>query len=55
VAAARAAGRGAAGFSRLAYRAELDRLSELGLSRRRGETREAFAARVRERIPSLTP
>jgi transglutaminase-like putative cysteine protease len=43
-----------AGFSRVAYRAELDRLSELGLSRRRGETREAFAARVRERVPSLT-
>jgi protein-glutamine gamma-glutamyltransferase len=45
----------ASGFSRVAYRAELDRLSELGLSRRRGETREAFAARVRERVPSLTP
>jgi hypothetical protein len=42
------------GFPRLAYRAELDRLSELGLSRRRGETREAFAARVQGRVPSLT-
>jgi transglutaminase-like putative cysteine protease len=42
-------------FSRLAYRAELDRLSELGLVRRRGESREAFAARVREALPSFGP
>jgi hypothetical protein len=43
------------GFSRVAYRAELDRLSELGLSRGRGETREAFARRVRQQVPSLAP
>ena len=42
-----------AGFSRVLYRAELDRLSELGLARRRGESREAFAARLRETFPSL--
>jgi protein-glutamine gamma-glutamyltransferase len=44
-----------AGFARLAYRAELDRLSELGLSRRPGESREAFAARVQDRLPSFSP
>jgi protein-glutamine gamma-glutamyltransferase len=42
-------------FSRLAYRAELDRLAELGLVRRRGESREAFAARVRAQLPSFSP
>jgi transglutaminase-like putative cysteine protease len=42
-------------FSRLAYRAELDRLSELGLVRRRGESREAFAARVHAVLPSFGP
>jgi transglutaminase-like putative cysteine protease len=42
-------------FSRLAYRAELDRLSELGLVRRHGESREAFAARVRAELPSFGP
>jgi transglutaminase-like putative cysteine protease len=31
---------------RVAYRAELDRLSELGFRRRRGETRERFASRL---------
>lgn len=38
---------------RVAYRAELDRLAELGLSRRRGESREAFAARVASVSPSF--
>ena len=38
---------------RLAYRAALDRLSELGLRRRFGETREAFAGRVLDRAPSF--
>jgi hypothetical protein len=42
-------------FSRLAYRAELDRLAELGLVRRRGESREAFADRVRGVLPSFGP
>ncbi|MET0286462.1 MAG: transglutaminase domain-containing protein, partial [Polyangiales bacterium] len=37
--------------ARLAYRAELDRLAELGISRKRGESREAFAGRVR--LPSF--
>lgn len=38
---------------RVAYRAALDRLSELRLRRRRGETREAFAARVATEAPSF--
>ena len=42
-------------LSRLAYRAELDRLSELGLVRRRGESREAFARRLCEQLPSFAP
>lgn len=41
------------GWSRVAYRAELDRLSELGLTRQRGESREAFARRLREQVPSF--
>ena len=40
---------------RLAYRAALDRLAELGLRRRFGETREAFARRVAEAVPSFSP
>jgi hypothetical protein len=42
-------------YTRVAYRAELDRLSELGLSRKRGESREAFAARLVETVPSFRP
>jgi len=38
---------------RLAYRAELDRLSELALRRRYGESREHFAARVEAQLPSF--
>ncbi|MEM6962937.1 MAG: transglutaminase domain-containing protein, partial [Myxococcota bacterium] len=38
---------------RLAYRRELDRLSEHGLSRLRGETREGFALRVAAIAPSF--
>ncbi|MFT3928009.1 MAG: transglutaminase domain-containing protein [Myxococcales bacterium] len=38
---------------RVAYRAELDRLAELGLSRRRGESREAFALRVSAVAPGF--
>lgn len=37
--------------ARLTYRAELDRLAELGISRQRGESREAFAGRVQ--LPSF--
>ncbi len=40
-------------WPRLVYRAELDRLAELGLRRAPGESREAFAARLRERFPAL--
>ena len=36
---------------RLAYRAVLDRLSDLGAHRRRGETRERHAARLADRTP----
>jgi transglutaminase-like putative cysteine protease len=39
---------------RVAYRAELDRLSELRLRRRFGESREAFAARVAAQSPSFS-
>ncbi|MBI2896064.1 MAG: transglutaminase domain-containing protein [Deltaproteobacteria bacterium] len=38
---------------RLAYRAALDRLSEVGATRFRGETREAFAARIEGLSPTL--
>ncbi len=38
---------------RVAYRAELDRLAELGLARRRGESREAFAARIAPVSPAF--
>jgi protein-glutamine gamma-glutamyltransferase len=38
---------------RVAYRAELDRLSEVALRRRFGETREAFAARIAALSPSF--
>jgi transglutaminase-like putative cysteine protease len=40
-------------LARVAYRAELDRLAELGLSRRRGESREGFAQRVGTVAPSF--
>ncbi|MEL6182506.1 MAG: transglutaminase-like domain-containing protein, partial [Myxococcota bacterium] len=39
--------------ARLVFRATLDRLAEAGLVRAFGETREAFAARVRAQVPSL--
>jgi transglutaminase-like putative cysteine protease len=38
---------------RVAYRAELDALADLGLFRARGESREAFAERVRSIAPSF--
>lgn len=40
---------------RLAYRLALDRLSEVGLRRARGEPPERFAHRVADRAPSLSP
>jgi transglutaminase-like putative cysteine protease len=44
---------GAKALARVAYRAELDRLSELALYRRPGETRESFARRVAPVAPSF--
>jgi len=43
----------AADQPRLVYRAELDRLSELGFRRAKGESRESFARRVSEAFPAL--
>ena len=40
--------------ARLAYRAELDRLAEVGITRHRGESREAFAERVERELPSFS-
>jgi transglutaminase-like putative cysteine protease len=40
--------------ARRRYRAELDRLSELSLTRRFGESREAFASRLAELAPSFS-
>jgi transglutaminase-like putative cysteine protease len=44
---------GPAALPRVVYRAELDRLSEVDLFRRRGESREAFARRVARACPTL--
>jgi protein-glutamine gamma-glutamyltransferase len=41
--------------ARSAYRAELDRLAELGMVRRPGESHEAFAERAASALPSFTP
>ena len=40
-------------FSRVAYRAELDRIAELSMVREPGESREAFARRLHDRVPSF--
>lgn len=40
-------------YLRVAYRAELDRLAEVGVTRQRGESREAFAERLRAELPSF--
>ncbi len=40
---------------RVAYRAALDRLAEVGMARARGETRERFAVRAAPFAPSLSP
>jgi len=42
-------------YPRLAYVALLDRLSDLGSHRRRGETRERHATRLAHRFPHLLP
>jgi transglutaminase-like putative cysteine protease len=39
--------------ARVGYRADLDRLSEVALHRRFGETREGFAARIEPAVPSF--
>ncbi|HTU62737.1 MAG TPA: hypothetical protein VMF89_29950, partial [Polyangiales bacterium] len=41
------------GLSRLAYRAELDRLAEISMRRSFGETRERFADRMATLSPSF--
>ncbi len=46
---------GEAALARTAYRAALDVLGEGGIRRTTGESREAFAARVRRELPSLGP
>lgn len=38
---------------RVVYRAELDRIGELSIRRRSGESRESFAWRIRDRLPSF--
>jgi hypothetical protein len=43
------------GLARVSLRASLDRLAESGVVREEGESREAFAERLRDRVPSLTP
>ncbi len=45
----------AAALPRLVYRAELDRIGEVAIRREPGESREAFATRVRDRLPSFEP
>lgn len=42
-------------LGRVLYRAELDALSAIGTRRLSGESREAFADRVRDVLPSLVP
>jgi hypothetical protein len=45
----------AASLPRVVYRAELDRLGELAIRRVPGESRETFAKRLGESLPSLGP
>jgi transglutaminase-like putative cysteine protease len=42
-------------IARVSLRAALDRLAEGGIVREEGESREAFAERMRRELPSLTP
>ncbi len=46
---------GAAAMPRLVYRAELDRIGEVAIHREAGESRESFANRIRDRLPSFAP
>jgi hypothetical protein len=46
---------GAADLPRVVYRAELDRIGEVAIRREPGESRESFASRIRERLPSFAP
>lgn len=45
----------AASLPRVVYRAELDRLGELAIRRTTGESRESFARRLGESLPSFRP
>ena len=45
----------AADLPRVLYRAELDRIGEVAIRREPGESRESFANRIRERLPSFAP
>jgi len=45
----------AAALPRVAYRAELDRIGEVTIRRRPGESRESFASRIRDRLPAFEP
>jgi protein-glutamine gamma-glutamyltransferase len=45
----------AAALPRVVYRAELDRIGELAIRRQQGESRESFANRIRDRLPSFEP
>ena len=43
----------AATLPRVVYRAELDRIAEVSVARSHGESRESFASRIREVVPSF--
>jgi transglutaminase-like putative cysteine protease len=45
----------AAQLPRVVYRAELDRIGEVAIRREVGESRESFAHRIRDRLPSFAP
>ena len=42
-------------LARVVYRAELDRVGEVAMLRTTGESRESFAVRIRDRVPSFEP
>jgi len=46
---------GAADLPRVVYRAELDRIGEVAIRREPGESREFFANRIHEKLPSFAP
>jgi hypothetical protein len=45
----------ATAMPRVVYRAELDRIGEVAIRRADGESRESFANRIRDRLPSFAP